>query len=89
MSQLATDEDDLSPYIDDAVKQAKKRLHRTQNIDDPTEHRAHVCFVCVVSGRWVDSFDFFWEFAYCEPLAMANFGGFVLDLLPALNAERQ
>ena len=24
MSQLATDEDDLSPYIDDAVKQAKK-----------------------------------------------------------------
>ena len=46
MPQLATDEDDLSPYIDDAVKQAKKRLHRTQNKDDPTEHRAHVCIVC-------------------------------------------
>ena len=46
MSHLATDEDDLSPYIDDAVKQAKKRLHRTQNKDDPTEHRAYVCIVC-------------------------------------------
>ena len=46
MSQLATDDDDLSPYIDDAVRKAKKRLHRTKNIDDPTEHRAHVCIVC-------------------------------------------
>ena len=46
MSQLATDEDDLSPYIDDAVKQAKKRLPRTQHKDDPTEHRARVCIVC-------------------------------------------
>ena len=46
MSQLATDEGDLSPYIYDAVKQAKKRLHRTQHKDDPTEHRAYVCIVC-------------------------------------------
>ena len=34
------------PYIDDAVKQTKKRLHKTQNKDDPTEHRTHVCIVC-------------------------------------------
>ena len=46
MSQLATDDDDLSPYIDDAVRKGKKRLHRTKHKDDPTEHRAHVCIVC-------------------------------------------
>ena len=28
------------------VRQAKKRLHRTQDPDDPTKHRAHVCIVC-------------------------------------------
>ena len=46
MSQLVTDDDDMSPYIDDAVRKAKKRLHRTKHRDDPTKHRAHVCIVC-------------------------------------------
>ena len=46
MSQLATDDDNMLPYIDDAVRKAKKKLHRTQNADDPTKHRAHVCIVC-------------------------------------------
>ena len=31
MSQLATDEDDLLPYIDDAVKQAKKEATQDPN----------------------------------------------------------
>ena len=46
MSQLATDDDDMSPCIDDVVRKAKKRLYKTKNTDDPTKHRAHVCIVC-------------------------------------------
>ena len=46
MSQLATDDDDMLSYIDDAVRKAKNKLDRTKNADDPTKHRAHVCIVC-------------------------------------------
>ena len=46
LSEIATDDDDLSPYIKCAVRQAKKRLHRTKDPNDPTQHRAHVCIVC-------------------------------------------
>ena len=30
MSQLATDDDDMLPYIDDVVRKPKKKVHRTK-----------------------------------------------------------
>ena len=38
--------DDFKAAIDYAIKQGKKKLHRTQHADDPTLHRAYVCIVC-------------------------------------------
>lgn len=42
------DDDDvnLEAAIDYAVKQGKKKLHRTMNPEDPNLHRAYVCIVC-------------------------------------------
>lgn len=40
------DKDDLQPYIDFAVAQAMKTLHRTQHPDDPKQHRSYVCICC-------------------------------------------
>lgn len=41
-----SDVDDFKAAIDYAIKQGKKKLHRTQHPDDPTLHRAYVCIVC-------------------------------------------
>ena len=46
LAEVAIDDNDLTPFIDDAVRQAKKKLHQTKHPDDPTQHKAHVCIVC-------------------------------------------
>ena len=40
------DDVNLKAAIDYAVKQGKKKLHRTMDPDDPNLHRAYVCIVC-------------------------------------------
>ena len=45
-AEIATDDDDLSPFIKEAVRQAKKRLHRTKHPNDSTQHRSYVCIAC-------------------------------------------
>ena len=44
--EIAIDDDDLSPFIDDVVRQAKKRLHRTKHPDNSSKHKIYVCVVC-------------------------------------------
>ena len=45
-ADITTDDNDLSQVIDNVVRQAKKKLHRTKHPDDSTQHRAYVCIAC-------------------------------------------
>ena len=46
LAKEAKDSYDLKPYIEYAVKHAKKKLHRTQTGPNSSTHRAHVCICC-------------------------------------------
>ena len=46
LEEKKKDEDDLQPYIDFAVAQAMRTLHRTRHPDDPKKHQSYVCICC-------------------------------------------